>query len=204
MSADSAGHEPRSSPAEGEITALLRQVDAGSSDAFDRLVSITYHELRERAHRQLARGRPGETLGTTALVHEAFLKLADSTHLSLRDRSHFFAVAARAMRQIVVDYARRTTALKRGGARHDPLPDPAELAMPMRPEQLVTLDEALSDLARLNPRLGLVVELRYFAGLSVEETAELMDSSPRTVKRDWQKARAFLYQAVRPRSPEPD
>lgn len=182
---------------EGEITALLRQVGAGNGDAFDRLVAITYRELRDRAHRQLARARPGETLSTTALVHEAFLKLADSDSLSLRDRSHFFAVAARAMRQIIVDYARRASAQKRGGAQRDAVVDPADLAMPLRADELVMLDQALDELARLNQRLSLVVELRFFAGLSVEEAAQVLDSSPRTVKRDWQKARAFLYSAIR-------
>jgi RNA polymerase sigma factor (TIGR02999 family) len=183
---------------DGEITALLRQVGAGNGDAFERLVAITYREMRDRAHRQLSRARPGETLSTTALVHEAFLKLADSGRLSLRDRSHFYAVAARAMRQIIVDYARRASAKKRGGERRQALIDPADLAMPLRADELVMLDEALHDLARLSERLSLVVELRFFAGLSVEETAQLLDSSPRTVKRDWQKARAFLYEAIRP------
>ncbi|MEW5918773.1 MAG: ECF-type sigma factor, partial [Gemmatimonadota bacterium] len=154
-------------------------------------------ELHDRAHHQLARGRPGETLSTTALVHEAYLKLADSAQLTLHDRAHFFAVAARAMRQIVVDHARRAAAQKRPEKSVDVLADPASLALPTRAAELVALDDALTELALLNERLSRVVELRFFAGLSVEETAELLESSPRTVKRDWAKARAFLHDAIR-------
>jgi RNA polymerase sigma factor (TIGR02999 family) len=115
----------------------------------------------------------------------------------VQDRAHFFAVAARAMRQIIVDHARRAAAQKRPEKAVDVLADPAALAMPTRAAELVVLDEALSQLSQLNERLSRVVELRFFAGLSVEETAELLESSPRTVKRDWAKARAFLYDAIR-------
>jgi RNA polymerase sigma factor (TIGR02999 family) len=182
---------------EGEITRLLREWRDGDHDAFERIFPIAYRELHERAHRQLARARPGDTLSTTALVHEAYLKLADSEKLTVQDRAHFFAVAARAMRQIIVDHARRAAAQKRPEKAVDVLADPAALAMPTRAAELVVLDEALSQLSQLNERLSRVVELRFFAGLSVEETAELLESSPRTVKRDWAKARAFLYDAIR-------
>jgi RNA polymerase sigma factor (TIGR02999 family) len=182
---------------DGEITGLLRQIRDGDREALNRLFPIAYRELHERAHRQLARRRPGETLSTTALVHEAYLKLADSERLTLTDRSHFFAVAARAMRQIVVDYARRAAASKRGGSERAMLIDAGDLALPTRAAELMALDEALTELSSLNERLSRVAELRFFAGLSVEETAELLESSPRTVKRDWAKARAFLYQAMR-------
>ena len=183
-------------PAGGEITALLARYRDGDRDAFDRLLPMVYAELRDRAHRQLAVRRPGETLVTTALVHEAWLKLAGSGSQSWNDRIHFFAVASRAMRQILVDTARRKTAGKRGGGARALSLDPADLAAPGRAEELVALDEALTQLAALDDRLARTVELRFFGGLSVEETAEALGVSPRTVKRDWRAARAFLYDAV--------
>ena len=162
----------------------------------DRLLPLVYREFHERAHAQLARRRPGETLSTTALVHEAYLKLVDSAHQSYQDRIHFFAVASRAMRQILVDYARRTSAEKRGSGRAVTL-EPEAVANPDRAEELLALDEGLEQLEKLDPRLVRTVELRFFGGLSVEETAEALGVSPRTVKRDWQRARAFLYEMVR-------
>lgn len=178
---------------DGEITGLLHRLSAGDESAFDRLFELAYDDLRQRAHRQLVGRRPGETLSTTALVNEAFLKLSSSSRLSLRDRSHFYAVAARAMRQIVVDHARRAAAAKRDAGDAGPMLQPFDAPAPQRAEELLELDEALTELTALDQRLGKVVELRFFTGLSVEETAEVLNSSPRTVKRDWQKARAFLY-----------
>jgi RNA polymerase sigma factor (TIGR02999 family) len=183
-------------PAGGDITALLARYRDGDRDAFDRLLPMVYAELHGRAHRQLALRRPGDTLVTTALVHEAWLKLAGSAAQSWNDRIHFFAVASRAMRQILVDAARRKTAGKRGGGARALSLDPADLATPDRAEELVALDEALTRLAALDDRLARTVELRFFGGLSVEETAEALGVSPRTVKRDWRAARAFLYDAV--------
>jgi RNA polymerase sigma factor (TIGR02999 family) len=180
----------------GEITGLLTALREGDRSALDRLFPLIYAELRERAHRQLARRRPGDTLSTTALVHEAYLKLTASAHQTYQDRVHFFAVASRAMRQILVDYARRTTAVKRGGGHAITL-DPDKVAEPGRAEELLALDEALIQLERLDERLARTVELRFFGGLSVEEAADALAVSPRTVKRDWRKARAFLYQAIR-------
>lgn len=181
---------------ESEITRLLVAMREGDASAMDRLFPLVYREVHERAHRQLARRRPGETLSTTALVHETYLKLAGSARQSYEDRIHFFAVASRAMRQILVDYARRNAAAKRGGGRAVTLDDESA-ANPDRAEELLALDEGLERLQELDPRLVQTVELRFFGGLSVEETADALGVSPRTVKRDWQRARAFLYQAVR-------
>ncbi len=182
--------------AEADITGLLAALRDGDRSALDRLFPLVYRELHERAHRQLARHRPGDTLSTTALVHEAYLKLTGSAHQSYHDRVHFFAVASRAMRQILVDYARRMTAAKRGGGHAISL-DADAVADPGRAEELVALDEALERLEALDERLARTVELRFFGGLSVEEAADVLSVSPRTLKRDWRKARAFLYQAIR-------
>lgn len=181
--------------AEGEITALLAALGAGDRAALDRLFPLIYGELHRRAHAQLARRRPGETLSTTALVHEAYLKLTDSAQQTYNNRVHFFAVASRAMRQILVDYARRMSADKRSGLASTF--DPDQLGEPARPEELVALDEALGQLELLDDRLARITEMRFFAGLSVEEVADVLGISPRTVKRDWRKARAFLFQAIR-------
>lgn len=181
----------------GQITRLLASWRAGDAGAFSTLFDLLYAELRSIARRQM-RGRSGaQTLGTTAVVHEAYLKLVDHTRPGFNDRGHFFAVAAKAMRQIVIDHARRRSAMKRGGA----IPASAfdEAAFPaMNPKltDLLAIDGALRRLEELDPRLGRLVELRFFAGLSVEEAAEALDVSPRTIKRDWQKARAFLYRVL--------
>ena len=178
-----------------DITRLLISLREGSRDALHDLLPLVYDELRAMARRRLS-GQPGDqTLGTTALVHEAYLKLIDQTRLSINDRKHFFAVAAMAMRQIVVDHARRRRALKRGGAGRRRVDlESTELAVDARAEEIVALDEALTRLTALDERLARVVELRFFGGLSVDETAEVLEVDPRTVKRDWRKARALLHQ----------
>ena len=158
----------------------------------DRLLPLVYDELRRVAHRQLGRERPGHTLSTTALVHEAYLRLVDQTRARWVDRAHFFAVAAGVMRRILVDYARRYRAAKRGGdARHVDL-DQVEVSLEDRSEMLINLDEALGRLAELNPRLTQVVEYRFFGGMTEEETAEALGVTDRTVRRDWIKAKAWL------------
>ena len=182
-------------PGEADITGLLTALREGDRGALDQLFPLVYRELHERAHRQLARHRPGDTLSTTALVHEAYLKLTDSANQTYNDRVHFFAVASRAMRQILVDYARRAMAAKRSGG-HPVSLDPDAIGDPGRPEALLALDEALTQLEKLDERLARIVELRFFGGLSVEETSDALGISPRTVKRDWRKARAFLYQTI--------
>lgn len=183
-------------PDPGEITRLLVSISQGDRPALNRLFPIVYAELRGLAHRQLARIHPGDTLQTTALVHEAYLKLLGTARPEWNDRRHFFAVASRAMRQISVDYARTRAAQKRGGEAPVLALDEQLLSVPERAHELVLLDNALTELAALSERPARIVELRFFGGLSVEETAAVMDVSERTVKREWQKARAFLFDAL--------
>jgi RNA polymerase sigma factor (TIGR02999 family) len=168
----------------------------GDEDAFNELFSLVYRDLRAIAHRALKRGRPDQTLQTTALVHEAYLRLVDQSRADWQDRGHFFSVAATAMRHILIDYARNRHAKKRGGgARPIELDEPL-LRVEARGEELIALDAAITRLSEMSARLGRVVELRFFGGLSVEETAEVLELAPRTVKRDWRIAKAFLYQSM--------
>jgi RNA polymerase sigma factor (TIGR02999 family) len=180
-------------PHHGErITELLIQIRGGSPEAMDRLFQAVYGELRRIAGRQLQGERSGHTLGTIGLVHETYLKLADQTRVQWQDRSHFYRVAAVAMRRILVDYARRHRAKRRGGElQRITLDENATSAE--RSETLLALDEALERLARLNPRLSQVVECRYFGGLTEQETAEALGVPLRSVQRDWAKARGWLY-----------
>ena len=180
----------------GEITQLLISIREGDRDALNRLFPIVYAELRALAHRQLAHFHSGNTLQTTALVHEAYLKLLGTARPEWHDHRHFFAVASRAMRQISVDYARSQAAQKRGGDSPRLTLDEQYLPVPDRAHELVLVDQALTALESLSERSARVVELRFFGGLSVEETAAVMDLSERTVKREWQKARAFLFDAL--------
>jgi RNA polymerase sigma factor (TIGR02999 family) len=180
-----------------DITGLLIAWRAGDRGALDRLLPIVYNELRRIAHRQLGGERPEHTLGTTALVHEAYLKLVDQTRAQLTDRAHFFAVAARAMRRILVDYARRHRALKRGGNAAQIDFSEATLTAGARADTLVALDEALARLADVDERVSRVVECRFFGGLTEEETAEALAVTARTVRRDWVKAKGWLYHALR-------
>jgi RNA polymerase sigma factor (TIGR02999 family) len=186
--------EPRTGPAGGRdrITDVLLELRGGNPDVMDRLLALVYGELRLVAHAQLRRERPGHTLGTTGVVHETYLRLVDQTRVEWRDRTHFFGAAARAMRRILVDYARRNRAARRGGGRiRLTLDDDAPAAE--RSEMLLALDEALERLAALDPRLSRVVEYRYFGGLTDQETADVLGVTRRTVQRDWVKARNWLY-----------
>jgi RNA polymerase sigma factor (TIGR02999 family) len=180
-----------------DITGLLAAWRAGDAAAFDRLFPLVYDELRRIAHRQLGAERPDHTLDTTALVHEAYLKLVNQTRAQLTDRAHFFAVAARAMRRILVDYARRHRALKRGGAAGPVSFSGAALIADERADTLVALDNALTRLAELDARLSDVVECRFFGGLTEEETAEALAVTARTVRRDWVKAKGWLHRELR-------
>jgi RNA polymerase sigma factor (TIGR02999 family) len=181
----------------GDITSLLIDVRDGKRQAVDALLPLVYEHLRAVAHRRLAVGR-STGLDTTDLVHEAYLKLFDQTRLSVHDRRHFFAVAAMAMRQVLVDQARRRAAHKRGGgAQHVEL-EAAQVSVESRAEEILSLDEALRRLTEVDERLARVVELRFFGGLSVEEVADVLEVDPRTVKRDWRKARALLYRDLTP------
>ncbi len=180
----------------GEVTELLSAVRRGESGAMDRLVPLVYNELRVAAHRQLAGWRPGQALATTDLVHETYLKLVDKSRADWRDRTHFLGAAAIAMRYILVDASRRRAAVKRGGeARRVPLKD-SQVGAEGHAAEILAVDEALSALADFDPRLAQLVERRFFGGWKIEEVAEARGVSGRTVKRDWRKARAFLYRAL--------
>ena len=175
-----------------DITELLLAHGGGDAAALDRLVPLVYDDLRRIARGQLRRRRPGDTLNTTGLVHEAYVRLVDQTRASWRDRGHFFAVSAIAMRQIVVDHARRRMRAKRGGDRVTvPLDDVQEPAA-REAGRILEIDEALEKLAKVDRRLVQVVECRYFAGLTEEETAAALGVSVRTAQREWFKARAWL------------
>ena len=190
----------------GEITRLLAAARQGDASAMDRLMVLVYDELRAIAHRQLRRRRPGQTLDTTALVHEAYLKLVDPGGAPWQERHHFLSVAAIAIRHILVDAARRRAARKRGGeavrVTFDELaPACGDLDAGADAVEILALDDALTSLAALNERLSRLVELRFFAGLTEEEAAEVLGTSERTVRRDWRKARAFLFHALSGRAP---
>jgi RNA polymerase sigma factor (TIGR02999 family) len=179
-----------------DITTQLQAWGAGESTARERLFPLVYDELRRIAHRQLQRERSGHTLDTTALVHEAYLRLASPASQDWQDRSHFFATAATAMRRILVDYARRYRTEKRGATpRRVSLTD-TMLVAEERADTLLAVDEALVELARIDPRLSRVVECRFFAGLTEEETAEVLGVTSRTVRRDWTKAKGWLYRTL--------
>ena len=181
-----------------EVTALLLELRDGDQTMVDALFPLVYDELREIAHRHLRHESPGQTLSTTALVHEAYLKLVDQTRTEWQDRAHFCAVAARAMRRILVDRARRRHAQKRGG-RQRPLPlDESRVSVDEQATLIVALDDALERLAALRERLAQVVELRFFGGLTEQETAEILGVSTRTVRRDWVKAKAWLFRELYP------
>jgi RNA polymerase sigma factor (TIGR02999 family) len=178
--------------AESEVTRLLDAASSGDRNAMDRLVPLVYDELRRVAHRQLAAERPDHTLNTVALVHEAYVKLVGLDRIEWKGRPHFFATAAVAMRRILIDYAVRRRALKRGGGLpHEEL-DPLMVAVEERGEELLALDDALRRLGELNERQAKVVEYRFFAGMTIEEAAEALGVSTVTVKRDWAAARAWL------------
>jgi RNA polymerase sigma factor (TIGR02999 family) len=175
-----------------DITPLLRRFREGDEAARAALISAVYDELKMMAQRYMRRERQGHTLQATALVNEAYVRLVNIKKAEWRDRAHFFAVAAQVMRGILVDHARKHLAGRRGGGM-ELLPINEEIAFaPGRAESLVRLDESLTRLSQLDPRVGRIIELRFFGGLSIEETSELMQISPRTVKREWSFGRAWL------------
>jgi RNA polymerase sigma factor (TIGR02999 family) len=183
-------------PDAADITAQLQAWVAGEPTARETLFPLVYDELRRIAHRQLQREWDGHTLDTTALVHEAYLKLVDQTRAGFTDRAHFFAVAANAMRRILVDYARRYLADKRGGApRRVTLTDDM-LVAEERADTLLAINDALLELSRIDERLSKVVECRFFGGLTEEETAEVLGVTARTVRRDWTKAKGWLHRTL--------
>ena len=185
---------PKADLIPGQITNLLAAWETGDEEARDALFPLVYDQLHSLARRQGY--RQGETLRPTALVHEVYLRLAEKETITATDRHHFFALAATAMRQITIDLARRRLAAKRGGGAVVVELKDSDTQILATPEVMIALNEAIRDLGEIEPRLIKIVELRFFGGLSVEETAEVLGVSTRTVKRDWRKARAFLQASL--------
>jgi len=183
-------------PAAGDVTQLLADVQNGRPDAASQLMPLVYEELRRLARRQMRRERSDHTLQATALVHEAYFRLVNQPERSWQNRTHFIRIAAQVMRRMLIDYARaRRTAKREGGLQRVPLEEPL-LVAEEQSDELLALDEALERLAQFDARQSRVVELRFFGGLTVEETAEALGTSPKTVKRDWCVARAWLHREV--------
>ncbi len=181
-----------------DVTRLLVLWTGGNQQAMEDLLPLVYDELRKLARRYLQRERPGHTLQSTALVHEAYLRMIDQHDVSWQGRAHFFGIAAQMMRRILVDHARGRDAAKRGAGACKLTLDEDLLAPAERDINLVALDQALDTLSKLDSQQGRIVELRFFAGLSIEETAEVLKISPATVKRDWAMAKAFLSRQLKP------
>jgi len=189
-------------PTSQEVTRLLIAWGEGDQTALDEVLPLIYQELRRMARRHLGRERGGHTLQTTALVHEAYLRLIDQKAVAWQNRAHFFAIAAQMMRRILVDHARARHYQKRGGGIQRVSFDEALVVSDERAAEVVALDEALTGLAEFDPRKSQIVELRFFGGLSIEETAEVLGVSPGTVMRDWTLAKTWLQRAINKRDQE--
>lgn len=185
---------PSSEPS-ASVTLLLQAARDGDDGALERIVPLVYDDLRAVARRHIQRERPGHTLGATGLVHESYMRLVGSAALHARDRAHFLAIASRSMRQVLVDHARRATAAKRGGELHHTTLTDGSASVELKPEELLALDSALES---LDERQRRVVECRFFGGMEESEIAEALGVSERTVRRDWVKARAWLYSVLYP------
>jgi RNA polymerase sigma-70 factor (ECF subfamily) len=172
---------------------LLAELSRGKDEAASRLIPLVYSELRKLAASYMRRERPDHTLQPTALVHEAYMKLLQQRSIEWQSRAHFYGIAAQIMRRILVDHARAHLREKRGGGQRPVFLDETVMFAPEHSHDLLKLDEALERLGQLDPRQSKIVELRFFAGLTVEETAELLEISPKTVKRDWSMAKAWLH-----------
>jgi RNA polymerase sigma-70 factor (ECF subfamily) len=184
-------------PSAGDVTQLLAEVQNGRPDAAPQLIPLVYEELRRLARRQMRRERSDHTLQATALVHEAYFRLVKQPDRTWQNRTHFIRVAAQVMRRMLIDHARaRRTAKREGGLHRVPLEEPL-LMTEEQSDELLALNEALERLAQFDERQSRIVELRFFGGLTVEETAEALDISPKTVKRDWSVARAWLHREVK-------
>lgn len=179
------------------VTQLLARWTGGDKQALEDLLPLVYDELRRLARRYLQQERPGHTLQSTALVHEAYLRLVDQ-NVSWQNRAHFFGIAAQMMRRILVDHARSRSAAKRGDGACRVTLDEGLIALEQRDLDVVALDDALTKLSTIDPQQARIVELRFFAGLSIEETSEVLHVSPATVKRDWAMAKAWLHREMRP------
>ncbi len=183
-------------PSKLEVTQLLKAWGTGDDKALDQLTPVVQQELHRLAHRCMSRERPGHTLQTTALVNEVYLRLVDVNAVEWQDRAHFFAISARMMRRILTDFARSRNYQKRGAGAVQVSFDEALIVTPEKDGDIMALDEALTEFAVLYPRQSQVVELRFFGGLEVKETAEALKISPETVKRDWRFAKAWLRRAL--------
>ena len=187
---------PSASASQQEVTQLLVAWGNGSQEALEKLIPLVYEELRRLAHHYMRRERPGHTLQTTALVNEVYFRLVDQRHIHLQNRAHFLAISAQLMRRILVDHARSHQYAKRGGGAHTVSLDEATVVAEEQGANLVALDDALLELAAIDERKSRIVELRFFGGLSVEETATALKLSPRTVMREWSMAKAWLYRSI--------
>lgn len=183
-------------PAPEEVSQLLKEWSNGDEAALDKVMPVVYQELRRLAHHYMRRERPGHTLQTTALVNEAYLRLAAYKKMRWQSRAHFFAVAAQVMRRILVEQARSKNFAKRGGGAEKISLDETVVVSAGRSAEVIAVDDALTELESWDPRKGKIVELRFFGGLSIEETAEVLKVSPTTVQREWRSAKAWLYKAI--------
>src|SRR5580765_3129417 len=190
------------SPSQQKVTQLLGDWTGGDEGALEKLIPLVQPELHRLAHHYMSRERAGHTLQTTAIINEAYLQLVDNTKPVWQGRSHFIAAAAQLMRRIMVDHARERHSLKRGGGALKVTLDEAAFVTEARSEELLALDEALERLAAQDPRKNQIVELRYFGGLTVEETAEFLKLSHRTVEREWTMAKAWLYRELNGEEPD--
>ncbi len=184
-------------PPPQEVTELLQSWSSGDEAALEKLIPLVHQELHRLAKRYMGRENPGHTLQTTALVNEAYLRLVDSSQVPWQNRAHFFAVSARIMRRILVDFARSRQYLKRGGEIHQVSIEEAAMVSQERDADFIAVDDALNTLASIDPRKSQIVELRFFGGLSVEETAEVLKVSRRTVLREWSLAQAWLHRELK-------
>ena len=184
------------SPLQQQVTQLLKDWSGGDEGALGRLIPLVQPELHRLAHHYMSRERAGHTLQTTALLNEAYLQLVDDPKRNWQNRTHFMAATAQLMRRIIVDYARQRASLKRGGGALKVSLNDAALVTEKRSEELLALDEALQELAALDPRKSQIVELRYFGGMTIEETATFLKMSHRSVEREWTMAKAWLYRAL--------
>ena len=183
-----------------DVTSLLKKLSEGNQDAAHQLIPVIYQELHRLAAGHLRYERPDHTLQPTALVHEAYIKLVAQRNTDWQSRAHFFAVASKLMRRILVDYARRHLRAKRGGGQEKLALDDVLLVSTERPDNMLALDESLTRLEKLDARQGRIVELRYFGGLKIEEVAEILSISPTTVRREWTSAKAWLYGELKERN----
>ncbi|MGI8733711.1 MAG: sigma-70 family RNA polymerase sigma factor [Pyrinomonadaceae bacterium] len=183
-------------PAPEEVSQLLHDWSNGDQAALDKVMPVVYQELHRMAHHYMRKERAGHTLQTTALVNEAYMRLADYKKMRWQSRAHFFAVAAQVMRRILVEQARSKKFAKRGGGAQQISLDETAIVSAGRSAEVIAVDEALTDLESWDPRKGRIVELRFFGGLSIEETAEVLKVSPTTVQREWRSAKAWLHRAI--------